>query len=72
MYSEHNGQVVITLDHGEYQALLVALGYALGAAVKDQEPTLAEHLLRLTNVINQGNPSWIPYETESQSGKTLH
>jgi hypothetical protein len=62
MYTESNdGKVVITLEHSDYNALVMALGYAVGAAVKINEQPMAESFLRLANVINYGNPDWEPY-----------
>ncbi len=62
MYIEKDGKVVLTITHNEYTTLLLALGYALGAAIKGGDPpALAQSFLRLANTINDGNPDWEPY-----------
>lgn len=63
MYSEDdNGNVTLTLKHSDYQWLLIALGYASGAASKAPgEKMLVSSFLRLANVMNEGNPEWTPY-----------
>lgn len=49
------------LHENEYEALLLALGYATGAAVERKEP-LAETFLWVANAVNRGNPNWRIYE----------
>jgi hypothetical protein len=64
MYSESpDGEVLIKLKHTDYESLLIFLGYALGQAVKDGEPQLADQMLQLANTINDGNPQWRRYRT---------
>ena len=73
MYTESSdGKVLLTLDHSEYNTLLLALGYALGSAVKINEKPMAESFLRLANTINDGNPDWQPYYVPDEETGELH
>ncbi len=73
MYTEDNGNVVITISHGDYTLLLLALGYALGAAMKTNDlPSFAQSFLRLSNTINDGNPDWEPYFVPDPDTGELH
>jgi hypothetical protein len=42
--------------------LSVALGYATGAAFKDNNPKLARAFIALTNSVQKNNPNYVPYE----------
>jgi hypothetical protein len=64
---EENGVVVLRMTRDDYNALLVALGFATGAAPrKDTRDTL----LGLVNRLNAGNPSYTPYEIATRIGGT--
>jgi hypothetical protein len=71
MYSETNDSVIIKLRHSEYETLLVVLGYALGSAVQNQEPQLADVMLKLSNAINEGNPNWRRYATSEDTNPAV-
>ena len=63
MYSENESkQVVLTLARGDYELLMLALGFVSGS-VSDDKPRLYG-LLDLVNRINEGNPNFRPYETD--------
>ena len=53
----------IELSNDEFDRLLIALGYATGAA-RQQHGDLADSFLRLANLINKDNPRWTPYKVE--------
>jgi hypothetical protein len=72
MYTENGDKVVITLSHSDYNGLLLALGYAVGAAVKINERHVAQSFLRLANTINDGNPDWEPYFVPDPDTGELH
>jgi len=73
MYTEtSDGKVLLTLSHGDYSELLLALGYALGSAVKINEKPMAKSFLRLANTINDGNPDWQPYYVPDEETGELH
>jgi hypothetical protein len=55
-------EYTFTLTRDQYETLLVALGYAAGAAVAREEHKLFFAFLRLTNEINKNNPNYRPYE----------
>ena len=66
MYQEDQyGNITITLNHQNYDSLLLCLGYAAGSALKQSEYRLADSFLQLANVVNQGNSQWRPYATTS-------
>jgi hypothetical protein len=60
-WSEKGDRVVIDMTREEYNLLLIALGYATGAA---KNLDLQQAFLRLVNMINEGNPNYTPYEVE--------
>ncbi len=68
MYTEDSdGHVILTISHGDYDSLLLCLGFASGSAMKEGELPLAHCFLKLANSINIGNPDWTPYETSTAS-----
>ncbi len=61
MMKRQDGRVYIDLSEAEFNGLLTVLGYALGAALQDQDQLIANAMLRLANAVNEGNPQWSPY-----------
>lgn len=59
-YREENDQVILTMTREDYQMLLIVLGYATGAAIKEHW-TPAHIMFELTNRLNYGNPNYTPY-----------
>lgn len=59
-YSEQDGKVVLTLSREDYDLLLLALGCAIGIEAVDRQAV--KRWFALLNRINQGNPSYTPYE----------
>jgi hypothetical protein len=55
-------EIIITLTPEEMDTLNVALGYATGAAFKDNNPKLARAFIALTNSVHKNNPNYVPYE----------
>lgn len=62
--------MVINISVDEYHSLLLALGYAIGAAENEYFQGASDWArmynrrdmwLRLANAINEGNPNWTPY-----------
>jgi hypothetical protein len=49
------------LTQEEFDVLLLALGYATGAAMRDFNSDMACRFMRLANRVNQNNPNWKPY-----------
>ena len=45
--------------------LLIVLGYATGAAIKD-DWTPVRRMFELTNRLNKGNPSYRPYVVKAE------
>lgn len=64
-YSEENGKVVLTMSREDYEMLLIVLGYATGAAIKD-DWTPVRRMFELTNRLNKGNPSYRPYVVKAE------
>jgi hypothetical protein len=58
-YNERDGLVVLAMTQADYENVLVALGFATGAAVSSSTRTF---LVGLINRLNQGNPNFTPYE----------
>jgi len=56
----------IELTDEDASALLIMLGYATGAAMK-QDPDLAKSFLRLTNTVGKQYPNFRPYEIEAKA-----
>jgi hypothetical protein len=59
-------EYTFTLTRDQYETLLVALGYAAGAAISRKENGLFIGFLRLCNEINKNNPNYLPYELEAE------
>jgi hypothetical protein len=60
MFTRQNDRIIIDISEDEFDSLLIALGYAIGAR-STHEP-LPYGWLRLANSINEGNPNWTPYK----------
>jgi hypothetical protein len=53
----------IDLSEDEFEVLILALGYAAGAASKDNvNPSLVDSFIRVANAVNRNNPRWTNYE----------
>jgi hypothetical protein len=55
--------VTVEFTRDDYDVLLIILGYATGAA---HDPDMQRMMIRFVNAINQGNPSFIPYEVPAE------
>ncbi len=58
--------MTIDLSSEEFDMLLLALGYATGAAHKENEKRLMYSFVRLTNAVNRDNPNYIPYQVPEE------
>lgn len=54
----------IELTSDEYALLLLALGYATGAAFKDGDKRMANSFTRVTNAVGRNDPHFTPYKVE--------
>lgn len=54
--------VIIELKDDDFNGLLFLLGYAAGAAMKQQDSQTQWSFMRLANTINEGNPDWRRYD----------
>jgi hypothetical protein len=61
-YKRHDDRVTLELTVDDFGSLLLALGYACGAAHSKGEPKMFYAWMRLANVVNDGNPDFTPYE----------
>ena|SRR5215469_4781206 len=52
----------LRLNREDFDALLLVLGYATGAAIGRGDPQYAYSILDLANRINRHNRDWKPYE----------
>jgi len=57
------GGFTVELSQADFDALLLALGMALEACLRNGKKGLALLVVELSNKINTNNPRWIPYET---------
>ncbi len=60
-YKREGDTVFLTMTVDQYELLLLALGYATGAASKDGS-SFFWTFVRLVNELNEGNPNFTPYE----------
>jgi hypothetical protein len=60
-YKRHDDHITLELTADEFAGLLLALGYAAGAAHGRGEVKMFYGWLRLVNAINDGNPDFTPY-----------
>jgi hypothetical protein len=51
----------ITLSREDFESLLLALGMATGLCFREGQEQLAYRIIQLTNIINAGNPDFLPY-----------
>jgi hypothetical protein len=56
----------ITLSEDEYVSLLLAIGYATGAASLRGDGGYVGRLFRLANAVNRDNPAWTPYQVPEE------
>lgn len=64
-YSALGDSVLIQISAEDYERLLLMMGYAFSAALKE-DASMAYSFLDLTNRVNRGNPNWTPYEIPEQ------
>lgn len=65
MFNLDEQTVTLTMSVGEYEELLVFLGYAGGAMLKNGDD-LFQVYLKFVNRLNEGNPRFTPYETRDE------
>jgi hypothetical protein len=53
--------IQVNLTSEEYEGLLLLLGYATGAAMKEGGSKLACSFLRIANAVGRSSPNFIPY-----------
>jgi hypothetical protein len=68
MYSEKDNLVILTMSREDYDYLLIALGIAIGHAMK--EGARPDNCLRFVNRLNSGNPHYTPYQVEAHEKKS--
>jgi hypothetical protein len=62
MYIENGDKVTLELTRDQFERIILALGWGIGAATRDGDKTLLYRWVKLANEINEGNPRWTPYE----------
>lgn len=67
MLTRENSSVTITIPNEVHERLLIALGFAAGAAPPGSREFW--NLICLANEIQEGDPNWIPYEIPSEAVK---
>jgi len=63
MYSEKDGQVVLTMSREDYDALLKVFSLATVHTFVQPE------IVALLNRLNSGKPDYTPYQVEEESGQ---
>ena len=73
-YREENGNVILTMSGEDYSSLLIYLGFAFGGAIAKGKdcPLNTDRMLALLNRLNEGNPSYRPYELPETRAKGKH
>lgn len=56
------GYVALELTADAFDQLILCMGYAGGAALRDHDRAKFRGFLQLANTVNEGNPNWTPYE----------
>ena len=67
-FQRSGGVVTTTYTESEYTFLLVMVGYAWGAAKRDEDSELSRAFAKFINAMNAGDPHYRPYATEEGSG----
>lgn len=70
MYRRDGAKVTITIDAEQFDEVLRALATATGAAFKHGAPRYARSIVRLVDTLNEGNPSYLPYNLEPEGDPT--
>ena len=63
-YSRDGGVVTVRLAEDDFHGLMLAIGYAAGAASKEKNISMLHASLRLANALNAGRPAseYRPYD----------
>jgi hypothetical protein len=56
----------LKLTQREYDAVLMALGYATGAAQREGHDGMVNMFLRATNAVGRSSPDFVPYAVEDE------
>lgn len=66
------GLVTIELTPNDFKFLMMVLGFAAASATEwesDQEIITRVNIMGLANVINEGNPQWVPYAVQPKGAQ---
>ena len=61
--------MTIELSKAEYQALIICIGYAAGAAQLNGDSVLRDDFLRVANSVGRNYPNYKPYEVGKGKAK---
>jgi hypothetical protein len=64
---DDNGNVTVTMTYDDWQNLVLAMGYAGGHILKNDERKHHYRHLALMNRLNVGNPHFRPYEIPEEA-----
>lgn len=69
-YSERDDQVILTMNRQQYERLLMVFAMATmkGMTFRGDFPRAVENTMELLNQLNEGNPSYTPYQVEAKRG----
>jgi len=61
-YQRQNDEIILQMSIGDWERLLMLMGYAAGAAKAAGEEKLFWEWIQLANEMNLTNPAFTPYE----------
>jgi hypothetical protein len=69
--SREDLMIVGQLSQGEFEDLLLMMGYAMAAAVEAYDYDLATRFMNVANAVNRDNPNFIPYRWDPVNKKPV-
>jgi len=60
--------VTLTMSVDDWEGVLLMMGIAIGAALRQRDKGIAHSLCRITNRVSDGNPDFTPYNTPEGTG----
>lgn len=61
-YTQQGDRVTLEMTRDDYERLLIIIGFACGAAMRDRDDVPLYSWLQFTNELNAGNPKFRQYE----------
>lgn len=61
-YTQQGDRVTLEMTRDDYERLLIMIGFACGAALRNGDRSQLYRWLEFANDMNAGNPAFLPYE----------